>query len=64
MSQNNGQNRRFTEEGVREEIQRQPHIFTKLAENALTVAESLRECDILGIILTKTLISKRSLWNF
>jgi hypothetical protein len=43
MSQNNGQNRRFTEEGVREEIQRQPHIFTKLAENALTVAESLRD---------------------
>jgi hypothetical protein len=43
MSQQNGQDRRFTEEGVREEIQRQPHIFTKLAENALTVAESLRE---------------------
>lgn len=42
MSQENGQNRRFTEEGVCEEIQRQPHIFTKLAENALTVAESLR----------------------
>jgi len=43
MSQQNGQNPRFTEEGVREEIQRQPHIFTKLAENALTVAESLRD---------------------
>jgi NurA domain len=43
MSQQNGQNRRFTEEGVREEIQRQPHIFAKLAENALTVAESLRD---------------------
>lgn len=43
MSQQNGQDRRFSEEGVREEIQRQPHIFTKLAENALTVAESLRD---------------------
>lgn len=34
--------RRLTEEGVREDLQRQPHIFMKLAENALTVAESLR----------------------
>ena len=43
MSHQDSRDRRFTEEGVREEIQRQPHIFTKLAENALTVAESLRD---------------------
>lgn len=36
-------NRRLTEEGVREDLQRQPHLFLKLAENALTVAESLRD---------------------
>ncbi|WP_299489841.1 hypothetical protein [Acaryochloris sp. IP29b_bin.137] len=34
--------RRFTEKGVCEEIKRQPHIFTKLAENALIASESLR----------------------
>lgn len=34
--------RRLTEEGVREDLQRQPHLFMRLAENALTVAESLR----------------------
>jgi hypothetical protein len=34
--------RRLTEEGVREDLQRQPHLFMKLAENSLTVAESLR----------------------
>jgi hypothetical protein len=43
MNLPSSQNHRFTEEGVREEIQRQPHIFAKLAENALTVAESLRD---------------------
>jgi NurA domain len=43
MSQKNSQNQRFTEEGVCAEIQRQPQLFTKLAENALTVAESLRD---------------------
>lgn len=32
-----------SEEGVREDLQHQPHLFFKLAENALTVAESLRE---------------------
>jgi len=32
-----------TEEDVRRELQRQPHIFRKLAENSLTVAESLRD---------------------
>lgn len=37
------QDRRFTEEGVQEELQRQPHLLMKLAENALTVAESLRD---------------------
>jgi hypothetical protein len=37
------QNRRLTEEGVQEELQRQPHLLMKLAENALTVAESLRD---------------------
>lgn len=35
--------RRLTEDGVREDLQRQPHIFMKLAENSLTVAESLRD---------------------
>jgi hypothetical protein len=32
----------LTEDSVREDLQRQPHLFMKLAENALTVAESLR----------------------
>src|SRR5262245_37691319 len=32
-----------TPEGVQAEIQRQPHIFLRLAENTLTVAESLRD---------------------
>lgn len=31
-----------TEEAVREDIQRQPHLFMRLAENALTVAENFR----------------------
>ena len=34
--------RRLTEQGVQEDLQRQPHLFMKLAENAFTVAESLR----------------------
>jgi len=42
MNGNDLQNRRLTEEGVREELQRQPHLMLKLAENALTVAENLR----------------------
>lgn len=33
---------RLTEAGVQEDLQRQPHLFVHLAENALTVAESLR----------------------
>ncbi len=32
----------LSEQDVKEELQRQPHLFMKLAENALTVAESLR----------------------
>lgn len=36
-------NRRLTEDGVREDIQRQPLIYLKLVENSLTVAESLRD---------------------
>ncbi len=42
MTQQNSNASQFTKKGVLEEIQCQPHIFTKLAENALTVAESLR----------------------
>ncbi|MCC7352823.1 MAG: DNA double-strand break repair nuclease NurA [Anaerolineae bacterium] len=42
MNQENAQERRLTEDGVREDLQRQPHLFVKLAENALAVAESLR----------------------
>lgn len=38
-----GDDRRLTEDGVREELQRQPHLLIRLAENALTVAESLRD---------------------
>jgi hypothetical protein len=34
--------RRLTPEGVQADLQRQPHLLLKLAENALTVAESLR----------------------
>lgn len=36
------EDRHLSEESVREDLQRQPHLFLKLAENALTVAESLR----------------------
>lgn len=42
MSELGQQDQRFTEKGVCVEIKRQPHIFAKLAENALIVAESLR----------------------
>jgi len=37
-----GQSLRVTPEAVSAEIQRRPHVFLRLAENALTVAESLR----------------------
>ena len=33
----------FSEDGVREDLERQPHLFLRLAENALTVAESVRD---------------------
>ena len=33
----------LTPESVQEELRRQPHIFMRLAENTLTVAESLRD---------------------
>jgi hypothetical protein len=34
---------RLTDEGVRADLQRQPHLMLKLAENALSVAENLRD---------------------
>jgi hypothetical protein len=43
MNQQNGHDRWSTEQGVQEDFQRQPHLFLRLAENALTVAESLRD---------------------
>lgn len=36
------QERRLTEDGVREELLQQPYLMMKLAENSLIVAESLR----------------------
>lgn len=42
MNENRLQGERLVEE-AREDLQRQPHLFMKLAENALTVAESLRD---------------------
>lgn len=42
MNDNHTPNWRLTEGGVQEDFQRQPHLFVRLAENALTVAESLR----------------------
>lgn len=44
MSQMTGDDAKWpTEDGVREALQRQPHLFVRLAENALTVTESLRD---------------------
>ena len=43
MNQAHVENRRLTESGVHEDLQRQPHLLMKLAENSLTVAESLRD---------------------
>jgi hypothetical protein len=40
---NNHINTRLTGEGVSSDLQRQPHLMLKLAENALQVAESLRD---------------------
>lgn len=43
MSGTQDDDRRWTEAGVREDLQRQPHLMIKLAENSLRVAENLRE---------------------
>lgn len=43
MNYTNGHDRWSTEQGVQEDFHRQPHLFMRLAENALTVAESLRD---------------------
>lgn len=43
MSLRDERYRRASEEAVREDLQRQPHLFMRLAENALTVAESFRD---------------------
>ncbi len=43
MNHRTSGDRRLTEEGVHDDLQRQPHLLMKLAENALTVAESLRD---------------------
>ena len=42
MSQSDGIDHWSSEAGVNEDFHRQPQLFFKLAENALTVAESLR----------------------
>jgi hypothetical protein len=42
MNQQDAQNRYLTEASVHEDLQHQPHLLIQLAENALTVAESLR----------------------
>lgn len=43
MNQAQNSERWTTEAGVNDDLQRQPHLFLELAENALTVAESLRD---------------------
>ncbi|MCO5176349.1 MAG: hypothetical protein M9890_05160, partial [Thermomicrobiales bacterium] len=43
MSQRHRPNDWSTESGVRDDLQRQPHLYFKLAENALLVAENLRD---------------------
>jgi hypothetical protein len=43
MTASRSSNARLTEEGVRADLQRQPHLMLKLAENALKVAENLRD---------------------
>jgi len=42
MNHEDAQNRFLTEASVREDLQHQPHLLIQLAENAFTVAESLR----------------------
>jgi len=39
MNHESSQDHRLTEAGVREDLQRQPHLLMKLAENALIAAE-------------------------
>lgn len=43
MKQDESRNHRLTEDAVSEDLQRQPQLLMKLAENALIVAESLRD---------------------
>ncbi len=43
MDGRDGPQPRLTEEQVRADLQRQPHLLTQLAENALLVADSLRD---------------------
>lgn len=43
MNREEQQDYTLTEEGVREDLQSRPHLLIGLAENALTVAESLRD---------------------
>ncbi len=43
MKPDQTQDHRLTEESVQEDLQRQPHLMMKLAQNALIVAESLRD---------------------
>ena len=43
MNQREEHSQRLTEEGVLQDLHRQPHLFMRLAENALTVSESLRD---------------------
>lgn len=43
MNQRETHSQRLTAEGVLQDLHRQPHLFMRLAENALTVSESLRD---------------------
>jgi len=43
MSQTEDWNENYIDEKLLEDLQRQPHITIKLAQNALLVAESLRD---------------------
>ncbi len=43
MSESHGRAGWASEQGVHEDLERQPHLFMRLAENALTVAESVRD---------------------
>jgi hypothetical protein len=43
MNTDQDKRRWYTEAGVQEALERQPHLFLRLAENTLTVAESIRD---------------------